>query len=103
MPSGSGRKRTDRESKAFKSEIIELRGKQKSIVEIAKHMRVTKQYVSRVLIEAGQGIRTEQCEKRCATMRARKDDVDETISRLEKHGEYSLANSLRIIAQRRKR
>jgi hypothetical protein len=99
MPTGGGRKRTDRESEAFKSKIIKLRGKQKSIVEIAKHLGVTKQYVSRVLIEVGQEISAEQCAK----MRAKKDDIDETISRLEKHGEYSLANSLRIIAQRRKR
>ena len=106
MPTGGGRKRTNMESKAFKSKIIELRAQNKSIVKIAKQMKVSKQYVSLVLIEAGQGVGAELREKRRAVIndgrRAKEDEVENDISRLEQRGEYSLANWLRFVAQRRK-
>jgi 5-enolpyruvylshikimate-3-phosphate synthase len=102
MPTRGGRKRTDMESRAFKSEIIRLRGEQKSLVEIAKEMGVSKQYVSSVLINAGLGARAEMGEKRRAKMRAKDGNIDATISRLEKQGEYSLASWIGVVAQRRK-
>ena len=106
MPSRAKSRRTNLESKAFKSEIIRLRGKRKSIVEIAKLMGVSKQYVSSVLINAGMGPRAEMREKmrekKSAKMRAENDDIDATISRLEKRGDYSLAGWLAVLAQRRK-
>ena len=103
MPSGGGRKRTNLESKVFKSEIIRLREKQKSLVEIAKQMGVSKQYVSSVLISAGLGVRAEMREKKREKMRDESGDLDATISRLEKQGEPSLAIWLAVVAQRRKR
>ena len=103
MPTRGGRRRTDLESKAFKSEIIRLRDKQKSIVEIAKKLGVSKQYVSNVLISIGMGVRAEMREKRCAKVRAKKGDIVETISQLEKRGDLSLASWLKVLAQRRKR
>ncbi len=103
MPNGGGRKRTNLESKAFKSKIIRLRGKKKSLVEIAKQMGVSKQYISSVLIKAGLGARAEMREKKREKMRAGNGDIDATISSLEKQGEYSLASWVAAVAQRRKR
>ena len=68
MPTGGGRKRTNLESKAFKSKIIKLRAQNKSIVKIAKQMNVSKQYVSLVLTEAGQGVGAELRVKRRAVI-----------------------------------
>ena len=103
MSSGNGRKRTNLESKAFKSEIIRLRRKRKSLVEIARQTGVSKQYVSSVLINAGLGARAEMREKKRARMLAKRGDINATISKLEKQGEYSLANWLAVMAQRRKK
>ena len=103
MPSRGKSRHTNLESKAFKSEIIRLRGEQKSSVEIAKRMGVSKQYVSSVLINAGMGPRAEMREKKSAKMRAKNDDMNAAISRLEKRGEYSLAGWIAVLAQRRKR
>jgi hypothetical protein len=103
MPSRGGRKRTDRESLAFKLKVIKLRGQNKSIVEIAKQMGVTRQYVSLVLIGAGLGkVKDKQRKKKRPKMRAKDDNIDADILRLEQQGEYSLANSLRVLARRRK-
>jgi len=113
MPTNGGRKRTNLESKAFKSKIIKLRAKNMSIVKIAKQMKVSRQYVSLVLIEAGLGMGAEQREKKQAKikdeMRAKEkqikkeSDIEKDIARLEKAGEYSLASWLRFFAQRRKK
>ena len=102
MPRGSGRKRTNLESKAFKSEIIRLRVKKKSLVEIAKRMGVSKQYISSVLINAGLGVRAEMREKKIEKMRAKKGNIDATISSLENQGEYLLASWVAVVAKRRK-
>ena len=98
MPARGGRKRTNLESKLFKSEIIRLRGNHKSIVEIGKQLHVSRQYVSSVLIEAGQGGRG----KLRAQGEAEKGDVEKDISRLEQKEEHTLAIWLRVLAQRRK-
>lgn len=113
MPTGGGRKRTNLESKAFKSKIVELRAQNKSLGKIAEEMKVSRQYVSSVLIEAGLGVKPELREKRLARindkmraesdkMRAKEDEIEKEISRLEQGGEYSLASWLRVAAQRRK-
>lgn len=103
MPSRGKSRRTNLESKAFKSEIIRLRGKQKSIVEIAKLLGVSRQYVSSVLINAGMRPSAEMREKKSPKMQAKNDDMDATISQLEKRGENSLADWLGVLTQRRKR
>jgi len=103
MPARGGRKRTNLESKAFKSEIIRLRGEKRSIVEIARKMGVSRQYVSSVLIDAGQRGRVVMGEKRQANLRARDVGIGTTITRLEKQGEPSLASWLGVVAKRRKR
>lgn len=103
MPSRGGRKRTALESQAFKSEIIKLRAQNKSIVKIAKKMSVSKQYVSLVLIEAGLGGKIKLCTKKGpAKKRPMNDNIGTDISRLEEQGDYSLANWLRVVAERRK-
>ena len=77
------------------------------LVEIAKQMGVSKQYVSNVLINAGMGARAEMREKKSAKMRekmrAKAGDIDAAKSRLEKEGVYSLAGWLAVLEQRRKR
>jgi transposase-like protein len=106
MSSGGRRKRTNSESKVFKSKIIELRAQNESIVKIAKQMGVTRQYVSLVLNEAGLGGRSGLPEKKRIRlndkMRPEKDDIDTNISRLEQRGDYTLASLLRVVSQRRK-
>ena len=93
-----GRKRTDRESLAFKSKIIRLRAQKKSIVQIAKQVNVSRQYVSLVLIEAGLGGKLKLHKKK----RPMNNNIGADISRLEKQGEYSLAGRLRDLMRRRK-
>ena len=98
MPSRGGRRRTDSQSDAFKAEIIKLRSQEKSIVEIAKQLHVSKQYVSSVLIEAGLGGR--------GKLRAKGEHengrLNQDISRLEQKEEHTLASWLRVLEQRRK-
>jgi transposase-like protein len=98
MPSRGGRRRTDSQSDAFKAEIIKLRSQEKSIVEIAKQLHVSKQYVSSVLIEAGLGGRG----KLRAEGAHRKGHIGQDISRLEQKEEHTLASWLRVLEQRRK-
>jgi hypothetical protein len=104
MPDRAGHQRTHRESEAFKSEIIKLRSQNKSIVEIAKELNVTKQYVSLVLREAGLGARVGNREKRLAEindqMRGQEEELEKQVSLLEEQGEYTLANWLRLLARR---
>jgi hypothetical protein len=108
MPSRGGRKRTALESQAFKSEIIKLRALDESIVKIAQKMNVSRQYVSLVLIEAGLGgkiklpTKKRDAKMRDAKMRPMDNEIGADISRLEKQGDYSLANRLRVVADRRK-
>ena len=113
MPSRRARKRTDRESEAFKAEIIKLRGQRKSTVQIGKELGVSRQYVSAVLIEAGQGIRAEQRAKKQALiakkqamingqMRSEKERIEQDISRLKQQEEDTLASWVRVLVQRRK-
>ncbi|HEX8184590.1 MAG TPA: hypothetical protein VF747_07555 [Blastocatellia bacterium] len=106
MPTRGRHRRTNLESKAFKSNIIKLRGQNKSIVKIAREMKVSRQYVSLVLIEAGLGGRTEPREKRedsiSGKKKAKEDEIKKEVSRLEEHGEHSLASWLQNMAQRRK-
>jgi hypothetical protein len=83
MPSKGGRRRTNLESKAFKAEIIRLRGKQRSIVQIGKQLQVSRQYVSSVLINAGLGGRGEMRAKE----EVEKGDEQQSISCLEQQEE----------------
>jgi hypothetical protein len=107
MPSRGGRTRTNSESRLFKAKIINLRAQNKSIVEIAKQLEVSRQYVSMVLNEAGLGGRIGLSEEKRARVktstRPKDDDIDKDISRLERRGDYTLANSLRDVAKQRKR
>ena len=107
MPSRDRRKRTNLESKAFKSEIIKLRSQRKSTTQIGQELGVSRQYVSAVLIKAGLGIRAEQRAKKQALingqMRSEKERVEQDISRLEQQGEHTLASWLRDLVQRRKK
>ncbi|HEX5733988.1 MAG TPA: hypothetical protein VF131_14230 [Blastocatellia bacterium] len=98
MPGRGGRKRTDSQSETFKAEIIKLRSQDKSIVEIARQLHVSKQYVSSVLIEARPGGRG----KLRARGVAKKGDIEQDISRLEQQEEHTLAGWLRFLAERRK-
>lgn len=98
MPSRGGRRRTDSQSDAFKAEIIKLRSQEKSIIEIAKQLHVSKQYVSSVLIEAGLGGRS----KLRAKGEAENGDLGQEISRLEQKEDHTLASWLRVLKQRRK-
>ena len=98
MPGRSGRRRTDAQSQILKGEIIKLRGQEKSIVEIAKQVQVSKQYVSSVLIQAGLGGRG----KLRVEAEAEAGNIEQDISRLEQQEEYGLAGSLRGLLQRRK-
>lgn len=107
MPDRDGNQRTYRESEALKSKIIKLRAQKKSIVEIAKELNLTKQYVSLVLREAGLGARAADREKRLAEindqLRAKEQELEKQVSRLEEQGDYALANWLRVLAKRGKR
>ncbi len=98
MPSRGKTRRTDAQSEIFKAEIIKLRSQQKLIVEIAKQLQVSKQYVSSVLIDAGLGGKS----KLRAKGEAEKGDIEQDISRLERKEEQTLASLLRLLAQRRK-
>ena len=67
---------------------------------------MTRQYVSAVLKEAGQGIREEQRAKKQARTeaqtRSKKEAVEKSISQMEQRGEYTMAGLLRAVAERRK-
>jgi len=114
MPARGKGKRTNLESKAFKSKIIKLRSQHKSVTQIGQELGVSRQYVSAVLIKAGLGIRAEQRARKKALiakkqalincqMRAEKERVEQDISRLEQKGEHTLASWLRDLARRRKK
>ncbi|HYP26916.1 MAG TPA: hypothetical protein VE262_09375 [Blastocatellia bacterium] len=95
-------RRTGPESRAFKKEILRLRAGGESITKIARRLRVSKQYVSLVLIEAGQGGKRSKNK----TAAERPDDSSEraqaAAAELEGHGEYTMAGLLRVLAERRK-
>lgn len=102
MRNPGGRKRTGRESLAFKSKIIRLRAQKKSIVQIAEQVKVSRQYVSLVLIEAGLGGKIKlRKKKRPAKKQPMSNNICADISRLEQQGEYSLASRLRDLMRRR--
>jgi len=94
-------KRTEPESRAFKKEILKLRAGGTSIIKIAKRLHVSKQYVSLVLIEAGQGVK--RSKNRPADKRP--NDYDEQVraaaAGMEGQGEYTMAGLLRVLAERR--
>jgi transposase-like protein len=95
MPANFARKRTDAESQAFKAKIVRLRSKNKSMAEIAQELGITKQYVSLVLNEVGMGGKLVGG-GHMARVRAKSDDgeVRATIARLQRKGDYTLADDL---------
>jgi predicted transcriptional regulator len=103
MPSKHARKRTDAESQAFKAKIVGLRGKGKSMTEIAQELGITKQYASLVLNEVGLGGKLVR-DTPIAKVQARRDYNDEVqaaIAQLKRQGDYALADNLRVMLERR--
>jgi hypothetical protein len=102
MSGRSTPEKTAAESRAFKEKILKLRAGGKSIVEIGHQLGVSKQYVSIVLIEAGQG--GKRINSRPTARRSTEESnkqLQATIARLEEQGKYTLAESLREVAERR--
>jgi transposase len=80
--------------------IIKLREENISILEIARRLQVSKQYVSLVLNEAGQGGRKVNLKPHAQKPA---DDTKElhAAAKIEGRGEYTMAGLLRTVAERR--
>lgn len=97
-----GRKRTNKESSAFKKKVLELRSGGQSINKIAHRLQVSKQYVSLVLIEAGQGGRKVNIKPAAEKPADNNEQIHAAATQVEGHGEFALAGLLRAVAERRK-
>lgn len=102
MPGRRTPKRTATESRAFKEKILKLRAGGKSIVEIGHQLGVSKQYVSIVLIEAGQGgkrINSRPTDK--SSSEENNKQMQAAITQIEEQEEHTMAGLLREVAERR--
>lgn len=95
-------KRTEPESRAFKNEILRLRAGGDSIIKIAERLKVSKQYVSLVLIEAGKGTRRIKRKPAEKKPKDSNEQVQAAAAGMEGKGEYTMAGLLRVLADRRK-
>jgi predicted transcriptional regulator len=103
MPSRLARKRTDAESREFKAKIVSLRRVGKSMTKIAEELEISKQYVSLVLNELGLGGKVGTGVSVAEVPAKSKDEVQKTISQLQRQEHYTLAEGLRNMLYRRAR
>ena len=94
----AGRNSTRKESRSCKAQIVKLKKQGKMGKDIARELRVSKQYISQVLIQAGlaYGMRSSAPRK----PEGFRTEVVSTIARLERQGEPVLAERLSGILNR---
>lgn len=95
-------RRTESESRAFKKKIVRLRERGESIIGIAERLQISKQYVSLVLIEASGRHRSVNIKSGPKTPSDVNEQMQTTVAQIEEQGEYTMAEFLRVIAERRK-
>jgi hypothetical protein len=96
----SGR-RTLRESRALKEKIVRLKRQGKSNAEIGRELVLSRQYVSYALISTGWPKQSRTRNRPPSKQATSDEEAQATITRLEQHSEYGLAEMLRAIAKRR--
>lgn len=79
-----------------------MRADGESIIKIARRLRVSKQYVSLVLIEAGEGGRNSRIKRAADGSTDSNQQMQAALEQMEWQGEYTLAGLLRTVVERRK-
>jgi transcriptional regulator len=81
--------------------VLKLRAGGESINDIARQLQVSKQYVSLILIAAGQGGRRANANP-ATEGPMDNEQIQAAVAQMEEQGKYALAGLLRVTAERRK-